>query len=236
MPGGALPLRRQVLFATAALMAGCALPRDTALRDWARTASLAIDQPSMLPPGAAAASAEQQALVIYFYALAVLAEPEQPLTFRPGPYAALAPAAAAADPDASAAIAGIGDLLAAAAAGNIPSDARAYSAAPAPLIEDRRLDRILPSADPAVQVLLAALTGATGDGPGRDTYRGILRDIGESHAMLTSRGFHIRQRETSRDILAAEDRLLRLMRRLPPDPILAARQPPGGLVAAVVQP
>lgn len=231
--------RRHFVLSVALLAAGCALPPDTALRDWARTASIAVDRPALLPPEAAAAAAGQQALAVYLYALGVLAGEAQPLTFRATRYAALADAAAGSDPALAQAVAGLGAVLAAACDAGGGTDAGACRRPSGFLSVDRRLERTIPDADPHVQALLPALAGARAGArtaEGRDVYLRILRAIGEDHAMLTSRIRHIGQRAVGRDILAAEDRLLRLVRDLPPDPAVAARGPSGGAVAAVVQP
>lgn len=168
----------------------------------------------------------------------MLAEDEQPLTFDAAAFAALPPRAAATDPAAGRAVGEIGAILAAARAANLAPGARAYSAAPAPLVEDNRLRQVIRTADAPVQALVAALAAGidAGGDPNRETYRRLLAVIGEDHAMLKANATHIRAREVARGIMAAEDRLVRLSRRLPADPMVAARVRPAGLVAAVVQP
>jgi hypothetical protein len=222
------------------VLAACALPPDTALRDWARSASVAADRPALLAgaPGADALAAQQAALAIYLYALSVLAQEEQPLTFRDAAYAPLIPRAAAAGPAAGEAVATIGTLLRSARDANLAPGARANSAAPAPLVEDNRLRRVIRTADAPLQALVGALSAGieAGGDPDRETYRRLLAAIAEDHAMLKAHATHIRAREVARDIMAAEDRLRRLVRRLPPDAIVAARGATGGAVAAVVQP
>jgi hypothetical protein len=106
------------------------------------------------------------------------------------------------------------------------------------LLEGARLRQVSRTADAPVQALVAALAAGidAGGAPDRETYRRLLALIGEDHGMLKANATHIRAREVARGIMAAEDRLARLSRRLPADPMVAARVRPGGLVAAVVQP
>lgn len=223
------------------LAAACALPPDTALRDWARLASVLADHPDALAPPAPAARdslvAQQEALAIYLYALSVLATEESTLTFRADAYAPLV-ARTAADPAAGPAVAEIGRLLAAARAANLPPHARARSAGSQTVIEDLRLRPLIRAADPPVQVLVASLSRGTAGmaGPDAETYRQLLTAIGEGHAVLNTRATDIRQREVAREIMAQEDRLRRLMLILAPDPAVGLRPDPAGAVGAVVQP
>lgn len=267
-----MPLPRNC-FALVALVltAGCALPPNTALRDWARTASVLADHPAAIAPPPEAApppasrraprqppapedeaaparrdglAAQQEALAIYLYALGVLAEEEQPLTFREDAYAALAMRAAAADAAAARAVGEIGAILRAARDANLPPGARANSAGQATVVEDLRLRGVIHAADAPVQTLVAALSAgiaATGGGEARqvedrEAYLRVLAAIGEGHAMLKARARHITQEEVARELRAQEDRLRRAAIRLPADPVIAARRPVGGVVAAVVQP
>jgi len=228
-------LRRRVALALLLLPAACALPPNTALSDWARTAALAADRPSLLA-GDEARLAVQAALVAYLQALEVLGEPERPLVFRAEAYAPLVGRAGGGRP--AAAVARIGMLLSAARAANLAPDARAMSAHPAPLVDDQRLWRLLPEADPPVQVLVEALSAplrAAAD-PAHAGYLALLTAIGEDHAMLASRALHTRQEALARDLRAAEDRLIRRARLLPPDPLAGAAGRAGGIIAAVPQP
>ncbi len=223
------------------LLAGCALPPNTALRDWARTASVTADQPAMVAPSPRgdALLAQQQALAIYFYALGVLAEEERMLTFRADPYDDLARRAAVNDPAAGQAVAQLGALLAIARAGNLPPDARANSANQSTVVEDLRLRRLIRAANAPVDQLLASLSeGVDGPAPeGAEAYRQALTEIRAGQALIHARVSVIGQREVARDLRDAEDRLRRAARLLPPDPLVAARRPPAqGAVAAVVQP
>jgi hypothetical protein len=227
-----MPSRRQLGLVLLAPLGACALPPNTALRDWAWTASIAADRPSDVAPDDAAL-AMQQGLVAWLYALGVLAVPEQMLTFRAAEFAALEPRAAADDPAAGAAIGRIGAVLERARAGNLAPGARANSAFPAPLVEDARLRPALSAADPPVQVVAAALGRAAAP---REGYRRLVAAIAEDHAMIAAQARHIEAREVARQIQAAEDRLRRLVLRLPPDPAVAARAGAAGPAAAMVQP
>jgi hypothetical protein len=224
------------------LLGGCTLPPNTALRDWARLASVLTDHPSAAQAPAPAERdgliAQQEALAIYLYALSVLAQEESMLTFRSEAYAPLVPRATAADPTAGAAVAQIGRLLAAARAGNLEPGARARSAGSPMVIEDLRLRPLIRAADPPVQVLVGTLSRGMAGLPGseQDTYRQLLAAIGEGHALLKARASNIRQREVEREIHAQEDRLRRLMLILAPDPAVGLRPGAAGMVGAVVQP
>ena len=223
-------------------MVGCALPPNTALRDWARLASILVDHPSAIvapmPPERDGLLAQQEALAIYLYALSVLATEESTLTFRAEPFAPLVPRAAAANPAAGPAVAELGRLLAAARAANLPPGARANSAGSQTVVEDLRLRPLIRAADAPVQVLVGTLTQGIGgtDAPEQAAYREVLAAIGQGHAMLKAGAADIRQREMARDIMAQEDRLRRLMLILAPDPMVGLRPDPAGLVGAVVQP
>lgn len=233
---------RSAIILLGCLLFGCALPPNTALRDWARLASVLADHPSAVaaadPVQRDGLLAQQQALAIYLYALSVLATEESTLTFRPEPFAPLPSRAAAADPAAGPAVAEIGRLLAAARAANLPPGARARSAGSATVVEDLRLRPLIRAADAPVQVLVGTLSrGTTGlTAPEEETYRQVLAAIGQGHAMLKAQAGDIRQRETARDIMAQEDRLRRLMLILAPDPTVGLRPDPAGLVGAAVQP
>lgn len=231
------------------LLAGCALPPNTALRDWARTASVLAEHPAVTAPPATDPDtrrdgllAQQEALAVYLYALGVLAVEETPLTFRDDAYTQLAARAGAADPAAGRAIAEIGVLLRAARDANLSPDARAYSAGAARRVQDTRLRPFVAAADPPVQALIAALSAGLaalppGAAPGdRQAYLAILAAIGEGHAMLARRVRHITQQEVARELRAQEDRMRRLAILLPPDAAMAAREAGSGAVAAVVQP
>lgn len=213
------------------LVAGCALPPETALRDWARTASVVADRPSLLPPDDALL-ARQEALAVYLYALGLLAAQDGPVPFRAEAHDAIAARAGDAARD-------LGRVLRRAREARTPAEDQAQSAYPAPLVEDRRLRPTILAADASVQALVASLStgiAAAGTGPDGATYQRLLAALGKDHAMIAARSLHLDAREVARGIRAAEDRLLRLARLLPPDPAVAARGPAGGAVARVVQP
>jgi hypothetical protein len=233
------PFRRPGLAALLlVLLAGCALPPNTALRDWARTASVTADRPGLMPPEDALL-AQQEALAAYLYALSVLARPEQRLTFDDAAFGRIR-ARAAPVARAEAAIGGLAAVLAGARDANLAPGARANSAHPARVVEDLRLPPFVAAADPPLQALLAALGEGLGAAGGADAdraaYRRLLAAIAEDHAMIAAQARHIEAREVARRIQAAEDRLLRLALLLPPDPSVARRSGAAGAVARVVQP
>lgn len=156
------------------VLAGCALPENTAVRDWARSASLVADYPLMMSvdtsgPGSMTARggpargdgvrATQEALAIYLYAVGVLAE-EGVLTFREDSYAPLAARAMALGPLVAAAVSSIGALLSAARSDNPRPGERAYTAGQDEVHEDQRLRHTIRQADASVQILVAALSDA----------------------------------------------------------------------------
>lgn len=208
----ARPSRRLLLVAPL-ILAACALPPNTALTDWAHRAAVEVDRPALLA-GDDPALVAQQALAAYLRALSVLGEPERPLPDGDDAFAApAARAGALAEP-----VARIGALLEAARLANLPPDARAMSAAPALLVEDHRLWRLLPAADgPLRQVIegLSAPRRAASD-PLPRAYAALLDAVAQDHAMLAARALHVRQEELARDLRAAEDRLVRRARLLPP--------------------
>lgn len=231
-----------IAIAAVLLLTGCALPPNTALRDWARLASVLADHPDAVAPAASSARdglvAQQEALAIYLYALSVLAKEESLLTFRDDAYAPLIPRAAAADPAAGEAVAALSQALATARAGNFPPHARARSAGSATVLEDLRLRPLIGAADAPVQVLVGTLSRGTAGlaGPEEETYRQVLTAIGEGHALLKARVDVIHQREVARAILDQEDRLRRLVLILQPDAAVGLRPDPAGMVGTVVQP
>lgn len=224
-------LSRHVVLVVLALLAACALPPNTALRDWARLGSVLVDRPDALA-GSEGLVAQQQALAIYLYALSVLAQEESQLTFRAASYAPLGPRATASDPAAGAAVVQLGRLLAAAQAANLAPGARARSAGSQTVIEDLRLRPLIRDADAPVRMLAASLARGAGD----PAYRDLLTAIAEGHALLQSQAGTIGQRATARDIHDQEDRLRRIMLILEPDATVGLRPDPAGAVGAVVQP
>lgn len=149
-----------------ALIAGCGLPRDAALADWARSASVVVDQPRLAPPPEGGVRAMQEALAVYLFALGVLAE-EGRLTFHEAAYEPLASRTAAVDPAAAAAIGQLGALLLRDSLSNPPSPSASDGTASdggAVVPEDTRLRATLRGADAPVQTLIAALSAAVARG------------------------------------------------------------------------
>ncbi len=203
--------------AVMAMLAGCALPPNTALPDWARSASELAGQAVVEPDGA------RDALAVYLYALGVVAA-EDVLTFREAPYAALA--ARAGTP----AVGELGAVLRRARDANPDLEARAYSAGRSEVVEDLRLRPMLQAADPPVQALVALLSAGSAD----PAERAVLARIGQGHALLATRAgslVALGQRGTAREIRAAEEALLRAGARLPARDAAAA-----AIIAATVQP
>jgi hypothetical protein len=224
--------RRDVVVRLSLLVGACALPPNSSLTDWARTASVVVDRPALLPPDDRAAAAWQQAISVYLYALSVLGEIEQPLRFRPDSFVAISAVAGPPGSPPAEAAAAIGRALGAAYAANFRPGARADSAYPAPLVQDNRLPAFVRAGDVPLRVLIDAL--AAGLQPG--AYRSSLTSIAEDHALIAASAAHITQRELARSLQAAEDRLRRSARLLPPDPIVLARAAGDGAVAKTVQP
>lgn len=181
------------------LLPACTLPLNSALRDWARQASFAVARAT--PDEATPQREARGALAAYFYGLGVLWD-GAPLNFQP---AAFAPGAT--EP----AILALAGALSVASADTPPRWATNEVTSPRPTYEDRRLARLIRTADAPVQQLLLQLK--TGAAPGEAA---VLTRIGEGHAMLLARADRISQRETERDILQQMDALARAMRRLPP--------------------
>jgi hypothetical protein len=187
------------------LLSACALPADTGLRDWARAASLAADQPGSDP-----VAAQRQALAFHLQALGVLAE-GAPLRFPDAAWPGLAARAGAADPEAAAAVASLGAVLAAARDANpLPPD-QVYSAGADLVPPDDRLRRTLRAGDAPVQALVAAIGRGLGDPAADDTAqaaeRRSLAAIAATHATLAGRGRHVTQYSQGRDLRFAEDAL-----------------------------
>lgn len=221
---------------------GCALPRNTAIVDWARTASIAASLPAEAE--APATRAMQQALATYLLALGVLAD-QAVLAFDEAGFRALAEPMPPLGADAVNRLA----LFLRAASDEVPERwASRESSRPEPSYEDRRLAAVLWRSDAAVQSLVAALAEALACADvvpataplmptdlalqieweawrlarisdrsiARAAQGDLVRRIGEGHALLASRASAITQRETERQLRSAEDRLRQSMARLPP--------------------
>lgn len=142
------------------LLGACALPPNTALGDWSRSASIATDRPSLAPPpDPDAIRAMQRALGLYFQALGVLWD-NADLPLMDAEFPALAARAAPFDPAAAQAIRGLGGHLQTASANPpmrwLPRD----NSGQRPLPEDWRLADLIGASDGAVQILLASLARA----------------------------------------------------------------------------
>lgn len=208
------------------LLAACALPPNTGLRDWARTASLLADQ-----PGGDAAAAQRQALAGYLQGLALMAE-GAPIAFPDDAWAGLAARAGATDPEAGAAVAALGTVLAAARDANPQPPDQVYSAGSDLVPADNRLRSTIRAGDAPVQALAAAIARGLGDpaadDPARAAERRSLAEIATTHALLRERARHVTQYALGRDLRFAEDGLWRAALLRP------AAMPGGGalLVAA----
>lgn len=150
-------MRSHRLLLALLVLGGCNAPDYTPVRDWAATASLAVDFPRIAgstvvpPPGAESALpapqpdgsivAMQEALATYLQAVATLAS-DGVLPYRESPFVELAARVAPASPSGGHAIASLGLLLRHANRTN----------AQAPMLRDN-----IQAADPQVQVLIAAL-------------------------------------------------------------------------------
>ncbi len=231
--------RRFALLALFASVASCALPLNTAPREWSRTAGMAIDRPSLATGPDVLAM--QHALAAYFYALGVLWDGAA-LSFNEVEFRSLASRAGA--PEAAA----ITELAAGLRAANLDTPPRwmsTSSSSAQPAYEDRRLVNLLQASDGAVQTLLASLARASLPGPrpqialpedpillevareagrqaasaraARATYARLLAEIGTVHAALKAQGGMITHRSTELELRQAEDRLRRGMAELPPE-------------------
>jgi hypothetical protein len=204
-------LNRRVFLTNAMLLplSACALPVNHALGDWARTASVAIDDPPMALPSDRL-RALQIALARYFFSIGILAD--HGVLVPPDDGAALIAfmddVGPAAEPDARA----LDDSLQAAmrATPRPPATPPAPDA-PAPPPDDR-LRETLHAADRHVQALLATLvrSSAAPEPPcpanrvpassnaTRKLYGQTLERIGEGHARLTAQGSHVDEQQSHR--------------------------------------
>nr|WP_314075622.1 hypothetical protein [uncultured Roseococcus sp.] len=231
------------------LLGACALPVNTALRDWTRSAETALDRSGAAPASLAA----REALATYFQALGALWDGAD-LSFDAARFATLA--AAQPDPAVAGAIRELGRLLRAASDEKPPRWLPADNSGPTPAYEDRRLSTTIRAADPSVQFLLAALNRpavpaaatpmpppAATDDPAlqqvqleqearrarraaqeqtaQNRQAAVLAELAAGHALLAGLAGRLRQRETERELRRAEDRLRRAMADR------GALQPPG---------
>lgn len=142
------------------LLGACGLPPNTAVGDWARSASIGTNRPGFAtPPHAAPVRAMQQALGIYFTAIGVLWDNAE-LDFRAAEFMALAPDVGIFDPAAGEAIRALATNLRAASNDRPLQSLPRDNAGPRPLPEDWRLANLIGASDGAVQLLLASLARA----------------------------------------------------------------------------
>lgn len=145
-----------LLLVLLALLGACALPLNTAVRDWSRTAGVAVAQPPPATfPASDAAPAIRQALSTYFYAIGVVWEGAD-LSFDEAEFGMLA--SRTGDPAASRAIRDLGQVLKAASDEKRPRWLPRDNSSATPAYEDQRFSRMIPAADDAVQALLAMLS------------------------------------------------------------------------------
>jgi hypothetical protein len=203
-----------------ALVGACSAPDYTPVRDWARSASIAADYPAAAPADDGVA-AMQEALVVWLSALGVMAD-DGVLPYPEDPFLALVPRAAAVDARGAEAMAALGRTLRHATRNNLQ----------APALRD-----MIRGGDPAVQVLVAALSDAVGrraavaevvapvagGGGGApaaaataaERYRALLAQVAAGHALMKDKAGEITGAETVQRIRAAEDQLRRAARALP---------------------
>lgn len=151
-------------------LAACDAPDYTPVRDWAATASFAVDDRRMAgnPEADAGILAMQQAMSTYLLAIATLAT-DGVLPYRDDPFVELAVAAHATSARGAAAVAALGTLLRRAA----------RSVAQAPDLRDN-----IVAADPHVQALVQSLASAVAGGAGPDV--AAQADAAEGYTRLAA--------------------------------------------------
>lgn len=203
-------------------LAACDAPNYTPVREWASTASLAVDigrGALRQPPADTEActrgdrqrgvAAMQEALATYLSAIGILAD-DGVLPYRENPFLELGPHAAAADAQGGWAVASLGTMLRHATRTNAQAPQLRYTIA---------------QSDPMVQALVVALSTAlmqhgpedqaAGDPATRAQYLRVLARVGEGHAMLKARAGSITLDETVQRIRAAEGQLRLALAALP---------------------
>lgn len=212
---------RAVLAAALLALGACTAPDYTPVRDWARTASLAADDPM----GQAVAPADradgilamQDALATYLLALGRMAD-DGVLPYLENPFVDLAARAGRADAKGGEAVMAVGTTLRRASRSNWQ----------APYLRDS-----IATFDPAVQDLVDALARAIEAGPApsdpvaastRADYVTLVRRVGEGHALLKARASRITREDVVQMVRAQEDGLRRAILALPR---------PGGVGASV---
>lgn len=149
------PMSRFLALPVALLaLSACDAPDYSPVRDWAATASFAVDDRRMAgsPQADAGTLAMQQAMSVYLLAIATLAS-DGVLPYREDPFVELATAARARSERGGAAITALGTLLRRAS----------RSAAQAPDLRDN-----IVAADPHVQALVQSLVAAVAAGAAPD--------------------------------------------------------------------
>jgi len=200
-------------------MASCSAPDYTPVREWAATASIAVDLGrEACPPDANAAGLEamQAALATYLSAIGILAD-DGVLPHRDDPFRETAPRAAALSAQGGAAVASLGTVL--------QHATRTNAQAP-------QLRATITRSDPMVQGLVAAL-GAVVREPGPDEapaseteararYARIIDRVGEGHTLLRTHSDNITVNEVVQRIRVAERQLRLAIATLPrPAPALS---------------
>jgi hypothetical protein len=175
-------------------LTSCGAPDYTPVRDWASTASLALDEPEL---GQTGSLAMQQALVTYLQAVSVLAS-DGVLPYRESPFSTLAITAGRDSERGGQAVAALGLLLRHANRTN----------AQAPQLRDN-----IVAADPHVQALVESLSATMQregtENAARRQYLFVLAQVGQGHALLKAQAPRITQEEAVQRIRAAEDQLRR---------------------------
>ncbi|WP_198369902.1 hypothetical protein [Roseomonas rosulenta] len=219
-------MRRILIAALAALPAACSAPDYTPVREWSRTASLAVDFPAgRLPPPVSedvreGALAMREALATYLAALGRMAD-DGVLPYPENPFVDLAKQAGRAGTGGEQPVADLGAFLRRATRQNWQAP---------------QLRSAIGVTDPSVQALVQALTAAIGRNAdpneppaiaiARAQYSAIIVRIGEDHALLNARASDLTDEDVVELIRAAEDRLRRAMLALPRPAIPAAGPAP----------
>ena len=231
---------RPAMLAALSLLAACNAPDYTPVRDWARTASLAADDPVLgatrPPTEPDGVLAMQEALATYLAALARMAD-DGVLPYMENPFVELATRAASADPAGGEAVSSIGTTLRRATRSNW----RAPHLRDAIVIFDPSVQRLVsalaegavrlgPSAPPAADARPPAAGRAVSEHPSilqaRADYADVVRRIGEGHALLKERAAHITRGAAVQAILAQQDQLRRAMQALPRPVVTVPAAPP----------
>ncbi|MBP0464042.1 hypothetical protein J5Y09_08980 [Roseomonas sp. PWR1] len=180
------------------LLSGCSAPDYTAARDWARTASIAVDHPSAAAQATSRDGAEamRDALSLTLAAIARMAD-DGVLPYPEDPFVALAARATAADARGGEAVASLGRTLRRATRSNWRAPQVRYA---------------IRTMDPDVQALAAALVRVAGE---ETAYAALVRRIATDHATMAARAGDLTEDEMGRSLRAAEDSLRRGVAAMP---------------------